>query len=119
MVEKDNPIKTKSYAFAVRIVKLRQYLNSEKKEFDLSKQVLRSGTSIGANISEGGAGQSKKDFIAKLSIALKEAHETRFWLCLLKDSDYLDEERYNSLLKDCEELIIILTSILRTARINS
>ena len=84
-----------------------------------SKQVLRSGTSIGANISEGCAGQSKKDFIAKLSIALKEAHETRFWLCLLKDSDYLDEERYNSLLKDCEELIIILTSILRTARINS
>lgn len=115
---KKNIIQEKSYAFAVRVVKLSIYLSSEKKEFVLSKQILKSGTSIGANIEEGIAGQSKKDFISKFSIALKEAKETHYWLRLLYDCEYIGIEMFNSLIEDCNEVIIILTRILQTSRKN-
>jgi len=88
----DNIIQIKSYAFAVRIVKAYQFLSNDKKEFVLSKQLLRCGTSIGANVEEAIGGQSDKDFFAKLSIAYKEARETHYWIRLLKDTDYLSEE---------------------------
>ena len=99
----ENPLKTKSYAFALRVVKLYKYLAFETKEFVLSKQVLRSGTSIGANIAEGNRGQSKADFVNKLSIALKEADETEYWLNLLRDSDFITAAQAESLLADCLE----------------
>lgn len=107
----DNVIRDKSFDFAVRIVRLYEYLSTEKKEYVMSNQILRSGTSIGANIREAGRGQSSADFAAKLSIALKEADETLFWLELLKKTQYLDEKLGDSLQKDCEELIRILVSI--------
>lgn len=117
-MEKDNPIKTKSFAFAVRIVNLYKYLIENKKEFVLSKQLLRSGTSIGANVEEGIAGQSKKDFISKLSISLKEAKETHYWLRLLAECEYLEQKMFESMLADCNEIIILLTRILQTSRRN-
>ena len=110
----DNVIKTKSYAFALRIVKLYKYLSSEKKEFILSKQLLRSGTSIGANVAEAVGGITKADFSAKLAIAYKEALETEYWLQLLKDAEILDETAFNSIFKDCVELSKILFTILKT-----
>ncbi len=115
---KENIIKDKSFAFALRIVKLYQYLCETKKEFVLSKQVLRSGTSIGANIRESEHGQSKADFIHKLSISLKEANETDYWLELLFRSGYLDDKMYHSLKQDCEEILKILTTIVKTSRNN-
>ena len=115
---KENVIKTKTYQFAVRIVKLNKFLTNEQKEYVLSKQILRSGTSIGANTEEADAGQSKKDFIAKLSIALKEAKETHYWLRLLLDSEYITQQMFESLMQDCEEIIFILTKILQTSRSN-
>jgi len=111
-----NLIENKSFDFAVRVIRLYKYLREEKREFILSKQVLRSGTSIGANISEGLQGISKNDFIAKFSIALQEAQETSYWLRLLKESDYLKEEEFNSLHSELIDLIKILTSILKTSR---
>lgn len=111
-------LKNKSYAFAIRIVKLSQYLQSEKKEFILSKQVLRSGTAIGALVREAEFGQSKVDFINIMSIALKEANETEYWLCLLKDTSYIDEKILESLLSDCKELIAMLVSSIKTAKQN-
>lgn len=114
-MRKDNVILDKSYAFALRIVKLSNYLADEKKEFVLSKQILRSGTSIGANAEEGSAGQSKKDFIAKYSIALKEARESHYWIRLLRDSAYLEEKLAASLLEDCNQLIAIIISTLKSA----
>ena len=90
---RDNPLKDKSYRFAIPIVKLSQYLQGEKKEFVLSKQVLRSGTAIGALILEAEFGQSKADFTNKMSISLKEANETDYWLSLLKDSEYISDDR--------------------------
>lgn len=113
---KPNVLVEKSYAFALRIVKLYQYLCKEKKEYHLSTQVLRSGTSIGANIEEGQSGQSKRDFIAKYQIAYKEARETHYWLRLLKDSELLEERLANSLLNDCEEVIRLLVSILKSSK---
>ncbi len=107
-------IKNKSYAFALRIVKAYKYLSWEKKEFVLSKQLLRSGTAIGANVTEAIGGITKADFSAKISIAYKEALETEYWLQLLKDSEYLDEKIFNSLIEDCVELSKILFSILKT-----
>ena len=101
-MKKDNIVQIKSYAFAVRVVKACQYLNNEKKEFVLSKQLLRSGTSIGANIEEAIGGQSDKDFFAKLTIAYKEARESHYWIRLLKDTDYLNQEEANSLINDVE-----------------
>ena len=107
-MKKDNIFQIKSYAFAVRVVKACQYLNNEKKEFVLSKQLLRSGTSIGANIEEAIGGQSDKDFFAKLTIAYKEARESHYWVRLLKDTDYLNQEEANSLINDVEELMRII-----------
>jgi four helix bundle protein len=109
---KDNVIQDKSFRFAVRIIKLYKYLCEDKKEFVLSKQVLRSGTSIGANIEEAVGRQSDKDFIAKMSIAQKEARETRYWLKLLLETDYLTVEQSESLLNDIEEINKITAKIL-------
>lgn len=117
-MKKDNIVQIKSYAFAVRVVKACQYLNNEKKEFVLSKQLLRSGTSIGANIEEAIGGQSDKDFFAKLTIAYKEARESHYWVRLLKDTDYLNQEEANSLINDVEELMRIIGSIQKTTREN-
>lgn len=115
-MEKDNIVQIKSYAFAVRIVKVYQFLCEQKKEFVLSKQLLRSGTSIGANIEEAIGGQSEKDFYAKLTISYKEARETHYWIRLLKDTNYLTEEQAKNLLKDADELLRIIGSIQKTMR---
>ena len=109
-------VKEKSKKFAVRIVKLYQYLSGEKREYVLSKQILRSGTSIGANIREALDGQSPADFIAKMSIALKEASETEYWLELLHETGYLSKEEYTSIHCDCAEVARMLTSIVKTSR---
>ena len=103
----------KSKAFALRIIKMYRYLCEEKKEFVLSKQVLRSGTSVGANIREGFHGQSAADFIAKLSISQKEAAETMYWLELLHESGYIEDSSFESIYADCEELMKLLTSSLK------
>jgi four helix bundle protein len=118
MIMKQNIIKEKAFLFAIRIVKLSKYLVNEQKEFVLSKQILKSGTSIGANSEEADAGQSKKDFIAKMSISLKEAKETHYWLRLLVECDYINRQMFESLITDCNEIILILTRILQTARKN-
>jgi four helix bundle protein len=115
---KENVLKEKSYKFALRTVKLYQYLADEKKEFVMSKQVLRSGTSIGANIEEANQGQSKLDFIHKLSISQKESFETHYWIRLLRDSNFLSEKLANSLLEDCEEIQKLITSSIKTAKSN-
>ena len=113
---KENVLKDKSYSFALRIVRLYKHLTAETKEYVLSKQVLRSGTSIGANITEAGQAQSKADFVHKLAIALKEAVETEYWLCLLRDGEFISVSQTESLLNDCTELIRILTSSIKTAK---
>jgi four helix bundle protein len=115
-MKNDNVVQSKSYSFAIRIVEVYKYLNSEKKEFVLSKQLLRSGTSIGANVEEAIGGQSRKDFFAKLTIAYKKARESHYWIRLLKDTNYLTEDQYNSLIKDVEELLKIIGSIQKTIR---
>ncbi len=112
---KENIIVTKSYAFALEVIALYKFL-IDKKEFVLSKQILRSGTSIGANIHEGVASESKKGFIHKLSISAKEARETSYWLSLLKDSNFIDQEQFNKLYNNCQELIKILNSIILTTK---
>ena len=109
----------KSFLFAVRIVKLYRYLCEEKREYVLSKQLLRSGTSIGANIREALQGQSKKDFLSKISIALKEANEAQYWIELLFASEYLNEEQKSSIWADCYELICLLVSIVKTTKGNN
>ncbi|WKN40504.1 four helix bundle protein [Tunicatimonas pelagia] len=111
----DNPVREKSFAFAIRVVGLYKYLVNEKKEFVLSKQLLKSGTSIGANVEEGIGGISRKDFRAKLSIAYKEARETKYWLKLLHATDYIDEKAFDSMIEDCEELLKILYVIVKKA----
>jgi four helix bundle protein len=108
----------KSKAFAVRIIRFYKYLTEEKKEFVLSKQILRSGTSIGANIRESYSAQSKADFIAKLYIALKEANETLYWLELFCESNIINTEEFESLNKDLEELIALLTATIKTSQEN-
>ena len=113
---KDSVILDKTMDFSVRIVNLYKYLNSEKKEYVLSRQLLRCGTSIGANAHEAHNGQSKKDFIAKMYIALKEASEAEYWLILLTKTCYLTSDQSESLLSDCIEIKKILTSIIRTAK---
>lgn len=113
-MEPSKTVKFKSKRFAVRIVNLYKYLCAEKKEFVLSKQVLRSGTSIGANIAESECAISKKDFLAKIYIALKECAETIYWLDLLVETDYLKTEEYQSLYADCEELRKMLSSTTKT-----
>jgi len=113
---KDNVVANKSRMFAIRIIRLYQYLLSEKKEYILSKQLLRSGTSIGANIKEAIQGQSKKDFISKMQISLKEASETEYWLDLLHETEYLDKAQFSSINSDCIELIKLLTSIIKQSK---
>ncbi len=115
---KRNIVQEKSYAFAVKIVKLSQQLVDEKKEFVLSKQILRSGTSIGANIEEAIGGISKKDFIAKMSISYKEARETHYWLRILYDTEYIPESDFNSLILECDELLKLLFSIINSSKNN-
>ena len=115
-MKNDNVVQIKSYAFAVRIVKVFKYLNEEKKEYVLSKQLLRCGTSIGANIEESIGGQTEKDFFAKLTIAYKEARETHYWIRLLTDTGYLMKEQSDSLLQDLNELLKIIGSIQKTIR---
>ena len=107
-------IEEKSFKFAVRIVNLNKHLVTEKKEYVMSKQLLRSGTSIGANVSESQRGQSKPDFYAKLSIALKEANETCYWIRLLHATDYLTDKEFDSLFSDVNELISILVAICKS-----
>ena len=112
----EQTVEQKSFLFAVRIVKLNKHLNTEKKEYVLSKQLLRAGTSIGANIAEAEQAQSKADFISKMNIALKEAVETNYWLRLLQASDYLSEAEFSSIHSDCRELEKMLTAIIKTAK---
>lgn len=120
MIEKkENIVMNKSYAFSLRVIKLCKYLITNEKEYVLSKQVLRSGTSIGALVKEAEHAQSKADFINKMNIALKEANETEYWLMLLKDSEYIDEKSFESLHSDISELIKLLASIVKTSKINN
>lgn len=116
MAKKENILHEKSLRFAVRMVKFYQYLCEEKKEYVMSKQVLRSGTSVGANIRESRNAQSDADFINKLNIALKEADETQYWLELLQLSDIISEEQFNSLNSDVSELIALLISSIKTMK---
>ena len=109
-------LRDKSYAFSIRVVQLMQYLQSERKEYVLSKQILRSGTAIGALIKEAEFGQSNSDFIHKMSIALKEANETDYWLNILHDTDYLDKDMFTSLQSDCKELIAMLVASIKTLK---
>ena len=113
---KKNVLKEKSYLFAIRIVNLSKFLQFEKSEYNLSKQIIRCGTSIGANIEEASGAQSDKDFIAKMHISLKEAKETHYWLRLLRDTDYLTPEQAESMLKDTDEIITLLTRSLKTIK---
>ena len=115
-----NNVLNKSFCFAVRVTKLYKHLTKEQKEYVLSKQLLRAGTSIGANVNEAQAGQSKADFIAKMSIASKESRETKYWLKLLCETGYLDtsQPHVSSLLEQSEELIKILTKIVKTSQSN-
>jgi len=115
---KNNVIKDKSYAFALRVIKAYKFLSEDKREFVLSKQLLRSGTAIGALVREAEQAQSKADFINKMNIALKEANETEYWLMLLKDSDYFNEKSFKSIHKDCAEVIKLLISIVKTTKTN-
>lgn len=113
---RENVLIEKSIAFSVRIVKLHQFLIKSKKETIISKQIVRSGTSIGANINEANYGQSKADFISKMHIALKETAETEYWLKLLTQSEYITPNMGNSLLHDCAELKRILIASINTAK---
>ena len=110
----NNIIGDKSKAFALRIIKLSRYLTDDKKEFVLSNQILKSGTSIGANVKEAIRAQSKPDFYSKMNISLKEASETEYWLELLHESNYITSQEFNSIYSDCEEIIKILVSITKT-----
>ena len=116
---KENIIQIKSFKFAIRIINLYRYLTDTKKEFVLSKQILRCGTSIGANIEEAIGGQSSKDFISKLEIAYKETREAHYWIRLLQATNFITVKEAESLLEDCEELLKIITSIKKTAKRNN
>ncbi len=113
---KENIVKQKSFHFALRIVKLYKYLTEQKKEYIIAKQIMRSGTAIGALVREAEQGESKRDFVHKLSIALKEANETAYWLDLLHQSDFVELESYQSISKDLAELISLLVSIIKTSK---
>jgi len=112
----DRIVQEKSFRFAVRIVKLCKFLREEQKEFIMTKQLLRSGTSIGANVAEAQQAQSKSDFVHKMSIALKEAAETNYWIRLLHATDYLNENAMESMVRDCSELEKMLTVIIKSAK---
>lgn len=116
IMKTDNIVSEKSLAFAIRIVRLYQHLVQEKNEYVLSKQILKSGTSVGANIREALRGQSRKDFATKMNISLKEINETEYWLELLHATDYITDMEFQSIFADCNELIRLLTSIVKTTR---
>ena len=113
-----NTIQNKSYSFALRIVKLCNHLQKAKRESVMSKQLLRCGTSIGANVAESKHAQSRADFVSKLTIALKEAAETDYWLRLLYDADYLNDPEFQSIYADCKEVESILAAIVKTTKNN-
>ena len=115
----DNQIVADSKAFAIRIIKLYKYLTDEKREFVMAKQVLRSGTSIGANISESVFAQSRMDFVSKMSIALKEANETRYWLDLLVETGYIETAHYDSIIEDISKIIGTLVNIINSTKKNN
>ncbi len=112
----EQTVESKSFRFAVRIVKLCKYLNTDKKEYVLSKQLLRAGTSVGANIAEAEQAQSRADFISKMNIALKEAVETNYWLRLLEASNYITQDDFSSIHSECRELERMLTAIIKSAK---
>jgi len=118
-MEGDNLVQRKSYGFALRILGMYKYLTCQKKEYILSKQILRSGTSIGANIEEAIGGQSRRDFFSKMFIAYKEARESIFWIRLLRDGGFLEYSAAESILSDCEELCRIIGRIQLTTKKNS
>ena len=109
-------VQEKSFRFAVRIVNLCRYLQTERKEYVLSKQLLRSGTSIGANIAESQQAQSRADFVNKLNVALKEAYETNYWLRLMSETQYLKAQEFESIIADCKELEKLLIAIVKTSK---
>lgn len=115
---RDNVVKNKSFAFAVRIVKLYQFLSNDKSEFVLSKQLLRSGTGIGAMVREAEHAETKKDFIHKMGIAQKEINETIYWLELLYETDYLTQEQFGDIHSDAVEIIKLVTAIIKTTKSN-
>lgn len=115
-MKRENLVMDKSFAFAIRCVKLYKILYEDRKEKILSKQMMRSATAIGALVRESEHAQSKADFVNKLSIALKEANETEYWLMLLKQTDYLNDTEYNSIIQDCRELLKLLISIIKTTK---
>lgn len=117
MNDKDNPVVVKSRNFAIRIVKLYKHLTNEKTEFVMSKQLLRSGTSVGANIAEAEHGQTEADFYAKMNIALKEIAETEYWLNLLHDTEFTSDIEHESIMIDCLELLKLLTAITKRQKI--
>lgn len=117
--DKKNVVADKSFALALRVVKLSQYLNKDKKEYVLSKQVLRCGTAVGALIREAEHAQSKADFISKMSISLKEANETVYWLDLLHQSEYIDQNSYDSIYPDAIEVLKLLVAIVKKSRLNN
>ena len=112
----DNSISEKSFSFSVRIVKLGRFLEKEKKEFVIARQLVKAGTSIGANIAEARHAQSRPDFLSKMNIALKEAAETDYWLRLLRATDYLSEKQFKSIYVECDEIERILASIVKTVK---
>lgn len=112
----ENVIAKKSYAFAIRIIRLYQFLIEEKREFVLSKQLLRSGTAIGALVKEAEHAQSKADFLNKMNVALKEANETEYWLMLLKDTGYISTKEFDSVNTDCSEILKLLISIVKSTK---
>jgi four helix bundle protein len=117
-MKNDNVIQTKSFKLAIKSIHLYQALVKQRNEFELSKQVLRSGTSIGANVEEALGAQSKKDFIAKMSIAYKEARETLYWIRLLEETQFINNTTAQSYLTDCNEILSILAKILKTSKLN-
>ncbi len=114
--KEDNIIVAKSYAFALRCVNLYKYLSEEKQDYTIGKQLLRSGTSIGANVKEAIRGYTKADFTSKMSISLKEASETEYWIEILRDTDYITSQQAESMLNDCTELIKMLMIIIKTSQ---
>ena len=114
----ENAVEEKSFRFAVRIAKLYKHISESKKEYVLSKQLLRAGTSIGANVAEAQQAQSRPDFISKLSIALKETSETKYWLRLLRECEYLSGDEFDSVFRDCVEIEKLLVSIVKTSQQN-
>jgi len=117
-VEKENVVKSKSFAFSVRIVRLYQYLANQKKEFIIAKQLLRSGTSVGAMVKEAEHAESRNDFKHKISIAQKEINESIYWLELLRETEYLSKEEFDSLKADAIELLKIVTAIIKSVKVN-